>query len=31
MCAEPDVKDHDESLRRFGLLVDAIYNWEQGK
>jgi hypothetical protein len=31
MWAEPDVEDHDESLRRFGLLVDVIYNWERGK
>jgi hypothetical protein len=31
MWAEPDVEDHDESLRRFGLLVDVIYNWEGGK
>jgi hypothetical protein len=31
MWAEPDVKDHDESLRRFGIQVDVIYNWEGGK
>ncbi|MET1081789.1 MAG: outer membrane beta-barrel protein [Burkholderiales bacterium] len=31
MWANPGVEDHDESLRRFGLLVDVIYNWEQGK
>jgi hypothetical protein len=31
MWAEPDVEDHDESLRRFGLMADVIYNWERGK
>jgi hypothetical protein len=31
MWADPGVEDHDESLRRVGLLVDVIYNWEQGK
>jgi hypothetical protein len=31
MWADPDVEDHDESLRRVGLLFDVIYNWEHGK
>jgi hypothetical protein len=31
MWAEPDVEDHDESLRRIGLTADVIYNWEHGK
>jgi opacity protein-like surface antigen len=31
MWADPGVEDHDESLRRVGLLVDVIYNWERGK
>jgi hypothetical protein len=29
--AEPDVEDHDESLRRIALMFDVIYNWEHGK
>jgi opacity protein-like surface antigen len=31
MWADPGVENHDESLRRFGVLADVIYNWEGGK
>ena len=31
LWANPGVEDHDESLRRVGLLFDVVYNWERGK
>jgi hypothetical protein len=31
LWADPGVEDHDESLRRIGLMFDVIYNWEHGK
>jgi hypothetical protein len=31
LWADPDVEAHDESLRRVGVIVDVLYNWERGK
>jgi opacity protein-like surface antigen len=31
LWADPNVEDSDESLRRVGVMVDVIHNWERGK
>ena len=31
MWADPNVENSEESLRRFSLGADVIYNWERGK